>query len=188
MINVLEPAVAELARNIAWSIARGELTMDERRVGAFLWRGTYEPREALTVFCADPPSRKAEEAALAAGRKVPTCGDKMAKVWTTPYGYIMAARLPVSHARTMHGLQFAMRVREEEEHNEELAQYAEKVVQVPAIVEFFLSEWDSTKSVPVGCKRRHGYVGLDPEHLLTLTGSTRRSVNVRPSSQFEDVD
>lgn len=164
----------ERAKLTAWQVIRGEITLDERRKGVFSWRDDFEPEPALTVRCGEPVKSRG------------MCGEIMARVWTSPYGYLVGTRCPVSHLRTMVGLNLVIKAREEG--NEPLARYAEAAVALPTIGEFFLGDWPMTKAIPAGCKRRHGNVLLEPQPLIVLTDSPRKSVNVRPSSMWEYGD
>lgn len=153
------------------------LSIDQRRDHAQTWMDGIETMPALTVRCMDP------------GRSG-TCNERMAMVWATPYGHIAHVRLPVSHARTMHGLQLAMRVRADED-DEALAQLCEQSIEVPHIAPMFLTEWDLPTGpgpdvpVPMGCKRRHGNVAVPAQTLITEADSPRRVLNLSPTKWRE---
>ncbi len=145
-------------------------TPEQRATGAKLWVEGMERIVALTVRCMEPTPK---------GRP---CSEKMAMLWTTPFGYWIDTRLPVSHDRTVHGLGMAVDAREEGDLA--MATFAEACVEVPAIVSFLLDQWgDGPADVPLGCKRRHGTALVPAAVLLAEAASTRRVLNVRPSEQ-----
>lgn len=149
-------------------------TPGQQAYGARIWVEGMERILALTVRCMEPTSKG-------------PCSEKMAMLWATPFGYWIDVRWPVSHARTMHALDLAMKAREEGD--EALAAMAEGSAEAPVIMSFLLDQWgDGPDDVPLGCKRRHGTALVPAARLLEEAASTRRVLNVRPVEQNSAVD
>lgn len=149
-----------------YSIGRGE--RDENGV----WQG--DTSADLTVRC--------HEEYL--GR---TCAERMARVWSTPFGHYAEFRSAPDEERDM-----ALLVQAEREREAGRLRLAERAGAMPGLpfIEPMLLEIPISEGMaewPAGCPRRHGNMWLNIATLITESDGTRRHMNVFPAQSRSNI-